>query len=112
MTITPPFQNSKPSGYYNHQSRKVRDSVYDLDPYIANGEFISIDERDDICTVCCGVFRHKTFYRKRGDYTEVHINTSHTYCRNVMKKIHKKRKAIDALKLDLEYQTFLSNHTV
>ena len=106
------FKNLKPRGYYNHHTRRERDSVYDLDPYIANGEFIKIDERDDICTVCCGVFRHKTFYRKRGDYTEVHINTSHTYCRNVMKKIHKKRKAIDALKLDLEYKTFLSTDTI
>tara|TARA_R110002095_G_scaffold83754_1_gene72763 strand:+ start:618 stop:953 length:336 start_codon:yes stop_codon:yes gene_type:complete len=106
------FKNLKPRGYYNHHSRKSTDSVYDLDPYIMNGEFINIDERDDICTVCCGVFRHKTFYRKRGDYTEVDICTSHTYCRNVMKKIHKKRKAIDALKLDLEYKTFLSNDTV
>ena len=85
---------------------------YDLDPYIMNGEFIKIDERDDICSVCCGIFSHKTCYRKRGDYTEVHLITSHTYCRNVMKKIHKKRKAIDALKLDLEYKTFLSTDTI
>ena len=43
------FYKLKPRGYYNHHTRKERDSVYDLDPYIANGEFIRIG--DDVYRV-------------------------------------------------------------
>jgi len=102
------FYKLKPRGYYNHHTRKERHSVYDLDPYIANGEFIRIGE-ENVCNICGCDFVNKRLIKRKGDLDEVVFVTSHPKCNKTMLKIKKKQDEIEQLKLSLEWDIFLSN---
>lgn len=102
------FYKLKPRGYYNHHTRKERDSVYDLDPYIANGEFIKIGD-DNVCNICNNHFMHKKVVKSKDGLEEVQLITSHLNCRKIAQKIKKKQDEIQQLKLSLEWDIFLSN---
>lgn len=79
---------------------------YDLDPYIANGEIIAIDDRNDVCSVCGNHFKHSKRYTLTettpDGLKEVIIKTAHRGCLHIMARIRHKRAEI----LDLEFEIY------
>jgi hypothetical protein len=69
--------------------------------------YIVIDNREDICSVCSKRYPHsKRFLNgyKDGDKTikEVTLITAHAGCRNLVDRLKKAKEAV----LDLEYKLF------
>lgn len=86
--------------------RKNYSHYYDLDPFIANGEIIAIDDRTDVCTICGGDFKHsqrQTMTQTTPDgLKEIVFKTAHNGCLKIMARIRHKRAEI----LDLEFQIY------
>ena len=87
-------------------TRKRPQRVYDLDPYLMNGEILTIDAKYDTCSICGGDFKHSkkcSLTEKTPDgLEEVIFKTAHNGCLKIMARIRHKRAEI----LDLEFQLF------
>ena len=87
-------------------TRRRPPRVYDLDPYLANGELIVIDDRTDVCSICGGDFKHtqrQTMTQTTPDgLKEIVFKTAHNGCLKIMARIRHKRAEI----LDLEFQIY------
>jgi hypothetical protein len=89
--------------------RKNYSHYYDLDPFIANGEIIAIDDKNDVCSICGGDFKHSKRYTMTKDtpkgLKEVVFKTAHNGCLKIMARIQQKRQEI----CDLEFQIYLKH---
>ena len=73
---------------------------------------IIIDDRDDICSVCCNHFMHRKRFKygfKYGDKTikEITLITAHAGCRALLNKLNEKKQEV----LDLEFKIFSLQNT-
>lgn len=85
-------------------TRRRPPRVYDLDDYL--DELIVIDDRNDVCSICGGDFKHsqkQTMTQTTPDgLKEVVFKTAHNGCLKIMARIRHKRAEI----LDLEFQIY------
>ena len=92
------------------RKRKSLAYVYDLDPYVVNGEILTINNQTDICSVCGGDFKHFKRYTMTQTtpegLKEVIFRTAHSGCLHIMARIKEKRSEI----VDLEFQLFCKSN--
>ena len=77
-----------------------------------NDEFIRIDRRDNICSVCGKPFIHSRRFIhgfKDGDKTikEMTLVSAHAGCRDLVNRLNAKKQEV----LDLEYKIFSKQNT-
>lgn len=84
-------------------------NYFDLDPYIANGELLTIHDKTNVCSVCGGDFKYSRRYTLTQTtplgLKEVLLKTAHNGCLHIMSRIKQKQMEI----LDLEFKIFLSD---
>jgi hypothetical protein len=91
-------------------TRRRKKYVYDLDPYIARGEILTIHDKTDVCSICGGDFKHSYRYTLTETtptgLKEVVIKTAHNGCSHIFARIKQKRNEL----AELEFQLFCKQH--